>query len=116
MIRLRTVLTGAALLLASIPAQAQNNYPSVGGATVPTSVFMCLDSSGRAVPLFNAAGTWQCSGATIPISGTVTVDTSLLATAAKQDTTNTDLGAPGATACATDTGSCSINALLQRLG
>lgn len=37
------------------------------------------------------------------------------ATAAKQDTTNTNLGAPGATVCATDTGSCSINALLQRI-
>jgi hypothetical protein len=30
-------------------------------------------------------------------------------------TTNTDLGPPGATACATDTGSCSLNALLQRI-
>lgn len=30
-------------------------------------------------------------------------------------TTNTDIGPPGATACATDTGSCSLNALLQRL-
>lgn len=30
-------------------------------------------------------------------------------------TTNTDLGPPGATACATDTGSCSLNALLQRV-
>jgi hypothetical protein len=37
------------------------------------------------------------------------------ATSAKQDTTNTDLGAPGATVCATDTGSCSLNALLQRI-
>lgn len=37
------------------------------------------------------------------------------ATEAKQDVTNTDLGAPGAIACATDTGSCSINALVQRL-
>ncbi len=31
------------------------------------------------------------------------------------NTTNTNLGAPGATACATDNGSCSINALLQRI-
>lgn len=30
-------------------------------------------------------------------------------------TTNTDLGAPGATACSTDTGSCSHNQLLQRI-
>ncbi len=36
-------------------------------------------------------------------------------TATLQGTTNTDLGPPGATACATDTGSCSLNALLQRL-
>jgi hypothetical protein len=30
-------------------------------------------------------------------------------------TANTNVGAPGATVCATDTGSCSINALFQRL-
>lgn len=30
-------------------------------------------------------------------------------------TTNTDLGAPGATACATDTASCSLNQQLQRI-
>ncbi len=30
-------------------------------------------------------------------------------------TTNIDLGPPGATACATDTGSCSLNALAQRI-
>lgn len=30
-------------------------------------------------------------------------------------TTTTNLGPPGATACATDTGSCSLNALMQRL-
>lgn len=30
-------------------------------------------------------------------------------------TTNTDLGPPGATVCATDTGSCSLNALMQRI-
>jgi hypothetical protein len=36
-------------------------------------------------------------------------------TSAKQDTTNTNLGAPGAPPCATDTGSCDINAKLSRL-
>lgn len=30
-------------------------------------------------------------------------------------TANTNLGAPGATVCSTDTGSCSLNALLQRI-
>jgi hypothetical protein len=39
-----------------------------------------------------------------------------LATAATNTgTTNTNLGAPGATACASDTGSCSLNALAQRI-
>lgn len=38
-----------------------------------------------------------------------------LALDASVGTTNTDLGPPGATACATDTGSCSLNALLQRI-
>lgn len=39
----------------------------------------------------------------------------LATTATNTGTTNTNLGAPGATACATDTGSCSVNALLQRI-
>lgn len=39
----------------------------------------------------------------------------LATTATNTGTTNTDIGPPGATACATDTGSCSINALSQRL-
>lgn len=38
-----------------------------------------------------------------------------LALDASVGTTNTDLGPPGATACATDTGACSLNALLQRI-
>lgn len=36
-------------------------------------------------------------------------------TAALQTTTNTNLGAPGATTCATDTGSCDVNAKLSRI-
>lgn len=43
------------------------------------------------------------------------LNTSALALDTSVGTTNTNLGAPGATACATDTGSCSLNALLQRL-
>jgi hypothetical protein len=43
------------------------------------------------------------------------LNTSALALDASVGTTNTDLGPPGATACATDTGSCSINALEQRI-
>lgn len=69
------------------------------------------------------------SGATQPVSGTVTanagtnLNTSALAletggnlatTATNTGTSNTNLGAPGSTACATDNGSCNLNALLQR--
>lgn len=53
-------------------AQAQSNYPSVGGATVPATVMECLNSSGQAVPWSNSSGTWQCAGATIPVSGSIT--------------------------------------------
>ena len=70
---------------------------------------------------------WQT---TQPVSGTVTanagtnLNTSLLAleaggnlatTATNTGTTNTNLGAPGATACASDTASCSTNQQMQRL-
>lgn len=60
---------------------------------------------------------WQ---ATQPVSGTVTanagtnLNTSALALDTTLATTNTDLGPPGAAACATDNGSCALNALLQR--
>jgi hypothetical protein len=43
------------------------------------------------------------------------LNTSALALDASVGATNTDMGPPGATVCGTDTGSCSINALTQRL-
>lgn len=60
-------------------------------------------------------------GATLAVTdstteaNTGTIATNSGAVAANTGTTNTDLGAPGATACATDTGSCSLNALAQRI-
>lgn len=67
----------------------------------------------RLTSLINALGTPLQAG------GNVVVTSSALPTGAALDatvsTTNTDVGPPGATACATDTGSCSLNALLQRL-
>lgn len=57
------------------------------------------------------------SGVTQPVSGTVTANigtSGSLALDTSVGTTNTDIGPPGATSCATDTGSCSINALVQR--
>lgn len=56
-----------ALLLAPVSAQGQSSYPSVGGATVPAQVQMCLNSSGLAVPV--SGGT--CANPA-QVSGTVT--------------------------------------------
>lgn len=52
------------------------------------------------------------------VQGSPTANTALdrlKVLATKLDTLATDLGAPGATVCATDTGSCSSNALQQRI-
>jgi hypothetical protein len=63
------------------------------------------------VPGVNAFVT---SGSITANAGT-NLNTSALALDTSVGTTNTDIGPPGATACATDTGSCSVNALLQRV-
>lgn len=66
----------------------------------------------------------QATGGTVTANAGTNLNTSLLAlesggnlatAATNTGTTNTNLGAPGATVCATDTGSCSVNALLQRI-
>lgn len=61
------------------------------------------------VPGFNAFIT-----NTVPISAAALPLPAGAATSGLQSTTNTNLGAPGDTVCATDTGSCSVNALFQR--
>lgn len=48
-------------------------------------------------------------------SGTVNIDESTLATSARQDTTNTEIGALGETAPGSDTGSSGLNGRLQRI-
>jgi hypothetical protein len=98
---------------------------------------------GAAPSLTNPLWVFPATGATFPVSGTfwpytlgqqlAAASVPVVLTAAQLSTltpppaitgfaldtsvatTNTDLGPPGATACATDTGSCSLNALLQRI-
>lgn len=65
-------------------------------------------------------GTLAVTQGTSPwvVSGTVTANigtTGGLALDTSVGTTNTNLGAPGAVACASDTSSCSLNQLMQRL-
>jgi hypothetical protein len=99
-------LAAGALMLGG-SAQAADNYPVKDG-TGASQTICALDVAGvksTCNVLKNAAGT------------TINPATSdnQLTEQGKLDTLHTDAGAPGATVCATDTGSCSLNALTQRL-
>ena len=109
----------APLALAAGGALAQS-YSDVGGTKAPASVLLggciangaCAGPNSAISPLYAAPST----GVTFPISGSVGItgplpDTSGGALAAAA----TDLGAPGTTACVSDTASCSLNALAQRV-
>jgi hypothetical protein len=105
---------------------------SLGQKTMAASFAVALASDQSAIPVTGTfwqatqpvSGTfWQ---ATQPVSGTFWQATQPVSAAslplpsgaaadATVGTTNTNIGAPGATACATDTGSCSINAMAQRI-
>lgn len=77
------------------------NITKVGGNAVTTTV-----------PTADAT-TQSNTGTTATNTGTTATNTGTTAT--NTGTTNTNLGAPGATACASDTASCSLNQLLQRI-
>lgn len=52
-----------ALTISATGAFAQNEFVTpTQSKTVVGTMAMCFNSSGQAVPWFNAAGTWQCSG------------------------------------------------------
>jgi hypothetical protein len=61
--RLRMILTALAalLVLAPMPAWAQNNFPTPGGAGANGAVLMCLNALGQAIPA-TSAGTCLGSG------------------------------------------------------
>lgn len=156
-------------LLTSTSVLAQSQVQTGQGGLIPGEAIFVPDSTTSGMfgyPKFVPADTTH----PVPVTGTVVVDTSTLATSANQTTqitaeqaiqatagattgtavttdvngtlqqylrgliklyitapptgaaldasittTNTDLGPPGATACATDNGSCSLNALAQRI-
>lgn len=107
----------ALVLYGLTPAAAQVNISahtvaSCGAEAFPADAYFPveMDTTGRPCP--PAVGGAVTGNVGILDSGAVRIDP---ATSPRQDTTNTDLGPPGATACATDTGSCSLNALMQRL-
>lgn len=89
----------AAFLLFSSPSDAQVGGPSCGLNGTPSCNVNVTGGTGSTVTANQ--GTPNAGGA--------------LAWPVTDATTQTDIGPPGATACATDTGSCSLNALLQRI-
>jgi hypothetical protein len=113
----------AALVLLPVAAFSQGTQltpPGVrwgsGGVMVPAPGQMVGYDSSTSLPCI-VGSTATCSLQTTPAGGgggdASAANQATQITAA--NTTNTDLGPPGATACATDTGSCSLNALAQRI-
>ena len=68
-------LTFAALVLALVcaPAQAQNNFPTPGGARADGRVIMCVDSNGVAAPCVAGSGQ-DTQGSSFPTPGGARVD------------------------------------------
>lgn len=93
-------LAALATLAFAAPAFAVNDYP-IKDATGATQVVCAKD---------NGTSKATCHVIVDASTGAEVV----VATAAKQDTANTALGAPGDTVCATDNGSCSLEALVKR--
>lgn len=110
-----TAVTAVALL--GGVAWADLSVKDASGATVVIKNFVCETTKlCNATVLINSAGTEIAPLTDTQLRATpVPTSVSGVATAANQSTTNTNLGAPGATTCATDTGSCSLNQLLQRI-
>lgn len=119
--------TTLASVLSALGSPMQNSGGSLtanAGTNLNTSL-LALESGGHLASIDTktpALGQALAAGS-VPVVLTAAQITTLTPPAAitgfaldaSVGTTNTDLGAPGATACATDTGSCSLNALAQRL-
>lgn len=105
-------IAALALLLSTSAALAQTPLGTPGDVACATDNGFCTINAllqriaQRLTTIFT--GPVPISAASLPLPSGAAADSSV-------STTNTDVGPPGATACATDTGSCSLNALLQRI-
>lgn len=100
---------------------------SSGGAVKVDASATIQPVSATVLPLPTGAGTAANQSTIITNTGNTATSTATTATntgttatntgttATNVGTTNTNMGAPGATACTTDTASCSLNQLLQRV-
>lgn len=102
-----TLIAAGALALGGAIFSAANYDVTTGSGTH----ILAIDGTNQGTSLCAAASTECPAHAIINAAGTEIGSTISTNTGA----TNTYLGPPGATACATDTGSCSLNALVQRL-
>lgn len=131
---LRTGLVAASLLLLSSTALWATPFPAISmdvgvcDPSYPNTRCLVINSDGSintvisgggggAVTIADGAdvgeGATSASAATPGSTGSLNAKLRLMTT--QFDTNNTNIGAPGSTACATDTGSCNENALLQRI-
>ena len=124
-------ISGTLPAFASPPAMALNITPSLanGNGIVPTQSGNALSATngtfvnvlqGNVVlstgnPLFAQLTAGAAAIGSVTANAGSNLNTSALALDTSVGTANTNIGPPGTTACATDTGSCSINALEQRL-
>lgn len=118
--------TTSAAILSALGSPMQNSGGSVtanAGTNLNTSA-LALESGGHlaSIDTKTPALGQALAAASTPVVLTAAQLTTLTPPAAitgfaldtSVGTTNTDIGPPGATACATDNGSCSLNALIQR--
>lgn len=89
--------------------------PLQAGGQVTNAGTFAVQLTGAANNINNIAGTISLPTGASTAALQTTGNTSLSTITTNTGTTNTDIGAPGAVACATDTSSCSLNQIAQRL-
>lgn len=109
---------GGNVNVTEVASTAIGNFGSNPGAVpaIPTNssvISSVLPTNAAEETGGNLATAAANTGTTATNTGTTATNTGTTAT--NTGTTNTNLGAPGATACTTDTASCSLNQFLQRI-
>jgi hypothetical protein len=107
----------ASLHLSTNLDQIGGNTLVFGQAAMAGSIPVVIASNQTVIPA-SQSGSWTVSQSgswTVTANAGTNLNTSALALDTSVGTTNTDLGAPGSTACSTDTASCSLNQQMQRL-
>lgn len=97
--------------LKSINTTLGSPYQAGGALPLPSGAA----TSALQTSIITALGSPYQAGGALPLPSGAATSANQSTIATNTGTTNTDLGAPGAVACASDTASCSLNQLLQRV-